>query len=393
MDLAQTLTDAVVGVTKRWCQQRKAEERHRTAELRRRSVLTRSRPRASVRDVIRANLDAAVNTVSGGGRHRYSLRQLFYAVRPFVLRAVGEEPSYDYFCQLVTEREAELGHDLPGIYRDVRGTLYHPHRRETIPLGTLAAEEYCRPEWTFNKVLYCEKEGFFPILIDARWPEKHDCALLTSKGFASRAARDLLDALGDTTEEIQFFCVHDADASGTLIYQSLQQETAARPARRVRVVNLGLDPAEAVALRLPVEAVGRGRRERPVAAYVEEEWREWLQSRRVELNAMTTPQFLDWLDRKFADYAGKVLPPADVLQSRLESAVRSDLARRITERVLEEARIGDQVDEAMAGGQAVLKRQAKGLRSRVRQLCKRSPEEPWWSWITLEAIRVLEKIS
>jgi hypothetical protein len=393
MDLAQTLTDAVVGVTKRWCKQHKAEERHRTAELRRRSVLTRSRPEAYIKDVIRANLDAAVNTVSGGGRHRYSLRQLFYAVRPFVLQAVGDEPSYDYFCQLVTEREAELGHDLPGIYRDVRGTVYHPHRRETIPLGTLAAEEYRRPEWTFNKVLYCEKEGFFPILIDARWPEKHDCALLTSKGFASRAARDLLDALGDTTEEVQFFCVHDADASGTLIYQSLQEETAARPARRVQVINLGLDPAEAVALRLPVEFVGRGKRERPVAAYVKGEWRDWLQSRRVELNAMTTPQFLDWLDRKFADYAGKVLPPADVLQSRLESAVRSDLNERITERVLEEARIGDQVDEAMAGGKAVLKRQTKGLRPRVRQLCKRSPEEPWWHWITLEAIRVLEQIS
>ena len=81
---------------------------------------------------------------------------------------------------------ADQGDGLPGMYRDDRGVLYHPHTGETIPLGTRAVEEYRRPAWTFNKILYCEKEGFFPILVDAQWPERHDCALLTSKGYASR---------------------------------------------------------------------------------------------------------------------------------------------------------------------------------------------------------------
>ena len=71
--------------------------------------------------------------------------------------------------------------DLPGMYRDDRGTLYHPHTGEHIPLGTRNVEAYRRPAWTFNKILYCEKEGFFPILIDAKWPERHDCALLTTR--------------------------------------------------------------------------------------------------------------------------------------------------------------------------------------------------------------------
>src|SRR5207249_4516476 len=83
----------------------------------------------------------------------------------------------------------------------------------------LAVQQYRRPVWTFNKILYCEKEGFFPILKDASWPERHDCALLTSKGFSSRAVRDVLDLLGATEEPLTFYCIHDADGPGTLIYQ------------------------------------------------------------------------------------------------------------------------------------------------------------------------------
>ena len=62
-------------------------------------------------------------------------------------------------------------------------------------------------------------------MIGAKWPERHDCALLTSKGYASRAARDVLDLLGDTDEPLTFYCLHDADGPGTMIYQTLQEGT------------------------------------------------------------------------------------------------------------------------------------------------------------------------
>lgn len=52
--------------------------------------------------------------------------------------------------------------------------------------------------------------------------------MLTSKGFASRAARDVIDLLGDSEEELYFYCIHDSDASGTLIYQALTEATRAR---------------------------------------------------------------------------------------------------------------------------------------------------------------------
>ena len=48
-------------------------------------------------------------------------------------------------------------------------------------------------------------------------------------------------------------------------------------------------------------------------------WEEWLQTHRIELNAMTTPQFIDWLDAKMAEHGdGKLVPPQTVVKAELE---------------------------------------------------------------------------
>src|SRR5215831_12898867 len=168
------------------------------------------------------------------------------------------------------------------MYREPRGSIYHPHRGETKTLGTLMVEGYERPEWTFNKLLYIEKEGFSEMLKDERFGEKHDCAVMSSKGFSTRAARDL----NEHDEPVTVFCVHDADAFGTTIYQALQEETKARGARKITIINLGLEPWEGLEMGLEVEEVEEKGRRKPVADYVPDEWADWLQTHRVELNAM-----------------------------------------------------------------------------------------------------------
>ena len=109
------------------------------------------------------------------------------------------------------------------------------------------------------------------------------------------------------------FCVHDADASGTMIYQTLQEATKARGARKIEIINLGLEPWEAVDMGLEVETLKEKDRVKPVAEYVHEhdgDWVDWLQTNRVELNAMTTPQLIAWLDQKMAEFGdGKLIPP------------------------------------------------------------------------------------
>jgi hypothetical protein len=289
---------------------------------------------------------------------------------------------YDTFTGTIGEHEACLGHDLPGIYRDTRGLLYHPHTGEVIPLGTLAVERYKRPQWSFNKVLYSEKEGFFPVLIDAKWPERNDCALLTSKGFASRAVRDLLDLLGETDEPITFYCVHDADGPGTMIYQALQDGTRARPGRNFKVVNLGLEPSEGREMELPVESVERKNgRTVPVADYADNE-REWLQQHRIELNAMTTGEFIAWLDHQIAPFlrgviAAKVVPPAPVLSECLATDVKSKVREKIVAEVLRAAAVDRQVDTAYAAVLPAIKSQSATLASRVAGELIERPDEPW----------------
>jgi hypothetical protein len=246
-----------------------------------------ARDKVTQKDVVIDNLDAVIAEVSGDGEFRFNERQLLYRLRPIVMDETGEGLKTPNFKKIITDYESEHG-EIPGMYREPRGSIYHPHRRETITLGTLMVENYERPAWTFNKLVYIEKEGFSEALKEANWAERHDCMLMSSKGFSTRAARDLVDKLAEHDEPCTIFCVHDADAYGTMIYQTFQEATKARDARKIQIVNLGLEPWEAIDAGLEVEDVERGDKRKPVAEYVlayedGDHWEEWLQTHRVEL--------------------------------------------------------------------------------------------------------------
>jgi hypothetical protein len=332
---------------------------------------------SSQKDIVLDNLDAVITDVSGNGQYRFGERQVFYALRPIVRDDTGEELTIGNFKTIITDYEAEHG-EIAGMYREPRGSIYHPHRGETITLGTLMVEEYERPIWTFNKLVYIEKEGFGEALKEVRWAERHDCALLSSKGFSTRAARDLIDLLAAHDEPVEVFCVHDADAAGPMIYQTLQEATKARGARKIQIVNLGLEPWEAIETGLEVETVKRGEKRKPVANYVrerddDEDWEEWSQEHRVELNAMTTPQFIEWLDGKTAKH-GKLIPPPDVLAAELNARIENKVRATFTERILREVGFEDQVAAAIA---TIKKPSAAVLAKGIRQLFKREPDREW----------------
>lgn len=332
----------------------------------------------SEKDVYFANMARAVATVGGSGRFKFQPRNLFYEHRPKMIAAFDKEPTYSNFAKVLTEYEAEHG-EIPNLYRDDRGVIYHPHTGELIPLGTRSVAAYEQPAWTFNKVLFVEKEGHFEMLRELEWPERHDCVLLTSKGQPTRAARDLLDLIGDGDEEILFFCAHDADAAGTIIYQSLQEETDARPKRRVKIVNLGLEPQEALAMGLQIETVHRkGEKQPAIARYVSPEDREWLLHNRIELNAMTPAKFVEWLDRKMAEHGhGKLVPPREVLGVELRNNAERITRREITERILREAKLDEQVTKEMQRLESRIKSTTSKLDKAVRADLAKEPAQSW----------------
>jgi hypothetical protein len=168
--------------------------------------------------------------------------------------------------------------------------------------------------------------------------------------------------LATSTEPITVFCVHDADAAGTMIYHTLVAQTKARGARKIKVVNLGLEPWEGAEKQLDIEPVEGTERRRAVAPYVAEhdhEWRhwlenyvegyeswaEWLQDYRIELNAMAPAKRITWLTEKIERYPPrKVVPPPDVLHLQRVAAARAAIKEELTKR----ARI-DQRTEQIVG--------------------------------------------
>jgi hypothetical protein len=340
----------------------------------------------SQKDIVLDNLEAVITDVSGGGKFRYNVRQLFYGLRPIVMNETGIELQLANYTKIITEYESDNG-EIPLMYREPRGTITHPHRNETITLGTLMVEDYERPLWTFNKLVYIEKEGASEALKAMRWGERHDCAVLSSKGFSTRAARDLIDKLAEHDEPIQVFCIHDADASGTLIYQTLQQATKARAARKIAIVNLGLEPWEAIAMGLEIETLERGSHRKPVADYVRDrdpKWDEWLQTNRVELNAMTTPQFINWLDSKMDGY-GKLIPPSNVLKTELDQCIEARVRAAVTERILREAGVDDQITAVVASIKAPT---TATLVNGIKELFERKADRPWRDHIEAVAEQV-----
>ncbi|MGD0108723.1 MAG: hypothetical protein ABSC06_32505, partial [Rhodopila sp.] len=283
----------------------------------------------------------AIAATSEDGKYIFSQRNLFYRVRPFVEQETGQALGWSNFTSILTDYEAEHG-NIAGLIRDDRGSFHD--LEASIGLGTTAVSNYQRPDWQFHKLLFCEKEDHVRILQQAGWPERHDCAVMSSKGYASRAARDVIDAIADTAEHepVTVFCIHDADAAGTMIAQSLQEATRARGRRRVDIIDIGLQPWDAIEMGLPLEDVSHGKPQ-PVAAYVlgrddGNRWRIWLQHHRVELNAMTPGELVRWLDENVEKHGDlKVVPPADIAISALRDGIRDAILDRERERILRAA--------------------------------------------------------
>ena len=78
----------------------------------------------SQKDVVLDNLDDAIAEVSGDEGFRFNERQLFYVVRPIVMKGIGEELKIGNFKSIITDYEDEFG-DIPLMYREPRGSISH----------------------------------------------------------------------------------------------------------------------------------------------------------------------------------------------------------------------------------------------------------------------------
>ena len=140
-----------------------------------------------------------------------------YQVRPLVQQFPikgGRDLTQAYFRQLTDQYERERG-PLKGLYYEPRGTLYEPHSGRKLELGTREVYHYQLPEYQFNKILYVEKQGLWPVLEASLLGKRYDMGIIAGAGEPDVACRDLL-ALAEKGN-YRLFVLHDADPGGWVL--------------------------------------------------------------------------------------------------------------------------------------------------------------------------------
>lgn len=343
--------------------------------------LDRGKTRLDLPDPVRA----AIARATGNGDYPVCARTLYYQVRPLIQDYTAADLDYGYFSQTLLTRYQAEREPIDALYYDPRGELHEPHRRETVRLGTREVESYQVPDYEYNKVLYIEKKGLWPILERAQLAQRYDLAVIAAEGYATAAARLFLREAG-RRHGVQIFVLHDADPYGYNIARTQAEATRRMPDHTVDVIDLGLCFEEALALGLMQETFNRTAalpegliltdRERQA---FEGKWggKKQYVCQRVELNAFAAPDLTAFIERKLAEAGatGKVIPPDAVLQAQTEVSLRAAVEDAVGEAIAAVIRRDRLTDAAVATLRPVIDL------SRVRQSVEDGlAEDPTHSW-------------
>jgi len=333
----------------------KEGERQKRAAKRPRRTYYAPEPKISQKDIVFQVLPRAIRNAGAN----FSARDLYYATRPLVYKHSdwddGKELQYSYFSQTILTEYQERHGLIPGLWRDPRGSLHEPHTGRSIGLGTIEVANYEFPEYTFDKILYVEKEGEWPKLQAARLAERYDMAIASAKGYPVEAVRELFARAegGD----YQLFVFHDADIDGYNIAHVMREATRRMPHHNVDVVDIGLTVADAVDLGLDSEPFNRKKdmpwRTRRRLTQLEREYFIDLQER-FELNAiLPDTRRIEYIEEQLKKNGvrGKVVPPEEELPKLAEEMYRHEHGRWVEEALhdlvsLEEVK-NDLADEFM----------------------------------------------
>jgi hypothetical protein len=215
---AEVIAELVKGGTKRWAEQRKAEERHARAKANRDDRIVYSRVRKATTKAVAYNvMPRAYRDASSNGTLPANARQIYYAARREILERTGKtELDSQYFCQdLLIDYVRETGVDWDIVWDD-RGHFTEPHTKHAFGLGTIAVRKYLAaigaptfldpgfrngtvgtsgPDGRFGAVLFVEKEGLMPLFERVGLADRYDIAIMSTKGMSVTAARKLIDVM------------------------------------------------------------------------------------------------------------------------------------------------------------------------------------------------------
>lgn len=343
---SNALIDGLEKVTGKWCKQRKREERERSARLNRRYAMTRTY-RVTVKDAAFQVMKDAYLKASSGGTLPAHARQIMYAARGEILRLTDRDRLDDqYFTQTLLPEFMRERPDLTSswdVVFDARGHFVEPHAKDrSVQLGTIACRDYLGrvrnhrvdepefghtggdqyptygPQHRYGGVLFCEKEGFMPLFERTGLARRYDLAIMSTKGVSNVAARHLVDNLG-----VPVYVLHDFDQPGFMIYNTLHHGTKRYWCSSAEVIDLGLRLEDVKKYDLESEPVVGSR----ISGEKLEEYGateaeiDFLESARVELNALTSGDLIKWIEAKLDEQGvEKVVPDAETLEDAFRRA-------------------------------------------------------------------------
>lgn len=374
-EMRAALVSAVETVTKAWKQAKRHADREGRLRERELDDLRKARRRQemSIKDAAYAVMEEAYLKASGGGTLPANARQIMYAARPMVLELTGGrflKDANDFgqkYLPAYMEDFPEKTANWDVIY-DARGKLIEPHSDTRVDLGTLEVRRYINrwttsvrsaggvfldhrvktsgPDNRYGYALFVEKEGFNELLQHGKIAERYDVAIMSTKGMSTTASRNLVARLSDAG--VTILVLHDFDKAGFSILHTLRSDTRRWQYRQApNVVNLGLRIEDVTAMSLQSEPVEYDSNVDPginlrQSGATEDECRYLVQGmrngrwfgERVELNAMTSDQFLSWLRQRLDDLGVAKMVPAE---EALRAAYRHALQRAHIQKAIDEA--------------------------------------------------------
>ena len=334
--------DAIFGAIKPLYKEAKRQER--SARAARRTYYA-PEPKVYQKEIVFEVLPQAIENAGAN----FSARDLYYATRPLAYAhgewEEGKALGYGYFSQSLLTEYQEAEGLIAGLWRDARGHLHEPHTGITVALGTREVGAYEFPEYTFDKILYVEKEGELPKLQAAKLAERYDMAICSGKGQPTEAVRTLFERAegGD----YQLFCFHDADLDGYNIARVMAEETRRMPGYSVDVVDIGLTVEDALEMGLLGEPFYRKKGVSwELLIRLSDVARQYLHRRngysrgvrgeRFELNAiLPDTRRIEYIERRLEENGvrGKVIPPEEQLKEMADKKYRDMCAQWIAEAI------------------------------------------------------------
>jgi predicted nucleic acid-binding protein len=362
----EALFAAVKDVLKGWTKQRNAENKRWSARLNRDAKMLKTDRKVDQIEATEKLMLDAYNKASDNGELWTDARQIYYAIRDGVVQLCKiDELNSDYFTQTLLQgfirAHPEATRSWLVAYSD-RGHLKEPYTKREIGLGTVAVFDYIGgyhepklieagfrdarvlthgPAGCYGGILFIEKEGFNPLFEQVKLAERYGLVIMSAKGMSVTAARQVVDQTC-VKYGIPLLILHDFDINGFTIAGTISNTTDRYTFDTQPVTHtIGLRLADVEHYNLASESFVLKKntdlnkvKETMRRHGATEEEIEFIVggSKRVELNALTSRQMIDMIERKLNALGVKrVVPKAADLTEAWSLFERGERVRKVVE--------------------------------------------------------------